>query len=124
MPTCSPHTSSSQHAPSPTTTPHPPTTNALSPTSVSVAPDCISTFNELKLGKDIKWIIFKISDNWKEIVVEETSKTADYEVFREKLVSAKSKDKAGRDTIGPRYAVYDVEYDQGEGKRCVVSVWG
>ncbi|EAT76172.2 hypothetical protein SNOG_16474 [Parastagonospora nodorum SN15] len=44
----------------------------LTPPSVSVSPECISTFNELKLGKDIKWIIYKISDDWKEIVVEES----------------------------------------------------
>ncbi len=89
--------------------------------SVTVTPDCITTFNELKLGKSLKWVIYKISDNGKEIVVEESSKDNDYEVFREKLLSAKSKDKSGKEGHGPRYAVYDVEYDAqgGEGKRCV-----
>ena len=86
-----------------------------------MTPDCITAFNELKLGKSLKWIIYKISDNWKEIVVEETSKTADYEAFREKLVAAKSCGKDGKEGIGPRYAVYDMEYDApgGEGKRYV-----
>ena len=65
--------------------------------SVSVSPDCISAFNELKLGKSIKWIIYKISDDWKSIVVEETSKEGNYEAFREKLVSAKSKSKTGQE---------------------------
>lgn len=89
------------------------------PRSVSVAPECISTFNELKLGKDIKWIIYKISDDWKEIVVEETSKDADYGVFRDKLLNAKSKDRRGKEGIGGRYAVFDVEYEleSGEGTR-------
>ncbi len=84
-----------------------------------MAPECISAFNELKLGKDLKWIIYKISDDWKEIVVEETSKEADYQVFRDKLLNAKSKDRKGKEGIGGRYAVYDVEYDleSGEGKR-------
>jgi hypothetical protein len=67
----------------------------------------------------LKWIIYKISDNWKEIVVEESSKDADYDTFREKLINSKSMDKAGKEGIGPRYAIYDFEYDApgGEGKR-------
>lgn len=91
--------------------------------SVSVSPECISAFNELKLGKDIKWIIYKISDDWKEIVVEETSKEANFDVFREKLLNAKSKDRKGKEGIGGRYAVFDVEYDleSGEGSRSKIT---
>lgn len=91
--------------------------------SVSVNPDCISKFNELKLGKDIKWIIYKISDDWKEIVVEETSNEANFDVFRDKLLDAKSKDRKGKEGIGGRYAVYDVEYDLpgGEGTRSKIT---
>jgi len=87
--------------------------------SVSVSQECISSFNELKLGKSTKWIIYKISDDWKSIEVEETSQTADYEQFREKLVSAKSKGKNGKEGPGPRYAIYDFEYEveEGAGKR-------
>ncbi|THX90619.1 hypothetical protein D6C78_09238 [Aureobasidium pullulans] len=88
--------------------------------SVSVSPECITAFNDLKLGKSTKWIIYKISDDWKEIVVEDSSTEANYSVFREKLLNAKSKDRRGNEGIGGRYAVYDVEYDTaGEGKRCV-----
>lgn len=66
----------------------------------------------------MKWIIYKISDDWKEIVVEETSTNPDYSVFREKLLNAKSKDRRGKEGIGGRYAVFDVEYEHGdEGKR-------
>lgn len=43
----------------------------------------------------------------KEIVVEETGKEADWSVFREKLINAKSAD--GKK--GARYAVYDVGYE-------------
>ncbi|KAF2253693.1 cofilin [Trematosphaeria pertusa] len=91
----------------------------MAQSGVSVHPECISAFNELKLGKDIKYIIYKISDDWKEIVVEETSKEADWSVFREKLLGAKSKDRRGKEGMGGRYAVYDVEYelDSGEGTR-------
>lgn len=89
--------------------------------SVSVSPECITAFNDLKLGKSTKWIIYKISDDWKEIVVEATSTTADYSAFREKLLSAKSKDRKGKEGMGGRYAVYDMEYDtDGEGKRYVL----
>ena len=119
--------------------------------SVSVHPDCISAFNDLKLGKETKYIIYKISDDWKEvtplfhhqnileaikvlleelethydgqIVVEETSKEADFGAFREKLLNAKSKDRRGKEGMGGRYAVYDVEYDAegGEGKRYIIA---
>jgi hypothetical protein len=52
-------------------------------------------------------------------VVEETSKDSDYSAFREKLLNAKSKDKKGKEGMGGRYAVYDVQYDleSGEGTR-------
>lgn len=84
-----------------------------------MAPEAVQAFNELKLGKDIKYIIYKISDDWKEIVVEEKSTDSDFSAFREKLLNAKSKDKRGNVVMGGRYAVYDIEYEleSGEGKR-------
>ena len=99
---------------------HAPLTPSL---RVSVAPECIQAFNELKLGKSTKWIIYKITDDWKEIVVEETSTDADYSKFREKLISAKSKNKRGEEGMGGRYAVFDVDYDAagGEGKRSKIT---
>lgn len=83
---------------------------------LSVHPDCIEAFNELKLGKNgTKYIIYKISDDQKEVVVDEVSKDADYDVFREKLQDAKDKNGKSR----PSYAVYDVAFDLdgGEGHR-------
>lgn len=52
-------------------------------------------------------------------MVEEASENKDWDEFREKLVNAKSKNKMGKETKGPRYAVYDFEYDlaSGEGSR-------
>jgi len=74
------------------------------------------------LGKSTKWIIYKISDDWKEIVVEESSTSNDYSTFREKLLNAKSKDRRGNEGMGGRYAVYDMEYETaGEGKRYEIS---
>ncbi|RMZ77969.1 hypothetical protein DV738_g4150, partial [Chaetothyriales sp. CBS 135597] len=89
---------------------------------LSVNPECVSAFNELKLGGSkggLKYIIYKISDNQTEIVVDETGTEADYDVFREKLIG--KKDKAGKDR--PSYAIYDVEFelDGGEGKRSKIA---
>ena len=102
---------------------HATNTDSTSQRSVSVAPECIQAFNDLKLGKSTKWIIYKISDDWKEIVVEESSTDPDYSKFREKLLNAKSKNKKGEEGIGGRYAVFDVEYeaDGGEGKRSKIT---
>lgn len=67
-----------------------------------------------------KFIIFKIADNKKEVVLDEVSSDQDYEVFRSKLESAQD----SKGNPAPRYAVYDVEYELGgsEGKRCVSPV--
>ena len=65
----------------------------------------------------MKYIIYKISDDQKEIVVDETGKEGDYDVFRKKLID--KKEKSGKDR--PSYAIYDVEFELegGEGKRSV-----
>lgn len=63
---------------------------------VAIAQECISTFNTLKLEKKIKYIIYKLSDDYKEIVVEEASENGDWEAFREKLINAQSKSKTVR----------------------------
>jgi cofilin len=85
--------------------------------SISVADECISAFNQLRTGPEStrpKFIIYKISDDNKSIVVEETSTAKDYEFFRQKLSAAVDKD----GNPAPRYAIYDMEYDLGsEGKR-------
>ena len=83
-----------------------------------MAPECISTFNELKLKKDLKYIIYKLSDDYKEIVVEETSTDPEWDKFQHKLKHAKSSHR-GKEGAGPRYAVYDFQYEKeaGEGTR-------
>ncbi|ERF74010.1 hypothetical protein EPUS_03825 [Endocarpon pusillum Z07020] len=87
---------------------------------LTVHPDCIKAFNDLKLGNNgIKYIIYKISDDQKEIVVDEISKETDYNVFREKLQNAQEKNGKSR----PSYAVYDVAFDLagGEGHRTKIT---
>ncbi|KAI9807603.1 MAG: cofilin [Sarcosagium campestre] len=95
----------------------------MSQSGVSVTPECVSAFNELKLGKTLKFVIFKLSDDKKDVIVEETSTEADWELFRQKLVNAKTKDRSGKEGPGPRYAVYDFEYElaPGEGKRSKIT---
>ena len=97
-------------------------TNTTTATRVSVSPECVSKFNELKLGKSIKYIIYKLSDNYKEIVVEDSSSDPDWETFQDKLMKARAGHK-GREGKGPRYAVYDFQYELegGEGTRYVVN---
>jgi len=95
----------------------------MSQSGVSVAPDCITKFNELKLNKKLKFIIYKLSDDYKEIVIEETSENGDWDFFREKLLKAESKNKMGKVGKGPRYAIYDFNYDlaSGEGSRSKIT---
>lgn len=92
-------------------------------TSVSVAPECVTKFNELKLGKSIKYIIYKLSDDYKQIVVEESGSDSDWEHFQNKLLHAKSPHK-GKEGKGPRYAVYDFQYELegGEGTRYAITI--
>lgn len=77
-------------------------------TSVAVADESLTAFNELKLGKKSKFIIYTLNDKKTEIVVKETSSDPDYNKFLESLPEDDC-----------RYAVYDFEYELsgGEGKR-------
>jgi len=95
----------------------------MSQSGAQVSAECITKFNELKLNKKIKFIIYKLDDNYKEIVVDEASENGDWEVFREKLITAQSKSKTGKVGKGPRYAVYDFNYDlaSGEGSRSKIT---
>ncbi|MCJ1267104.1 cofilin [Lobaria immixta] len=90
----------------------------MSKSGVSVNPECVTTYNDLKLGKSIKYIIYRISDDYKEIVVEHASSDDNWETFQEKLLNAKASHK-GKEGKGPRYAVYDFQYELegGEGTR-------
>ncbi|TQN74653.1 Cofilin, partial [Colletotrichum shisoi] len=93
--------------------------NPSFPTRATVSQECITAYNDLKLSKKYKFIIYKLSDDNKEIVVEEASADKDWDTFREKLINATTKSKSGAVGKGPRYAVYDFEYSlaSGEGER-------
>lgn len=97
-----------------------PIVDIMSQSGATVGQDCITAYNELKLSKKYKYVIYKLSDDNKEIVVDSVSEEGeDYDVFREKLINAKTKTKTGAIGKGPRYAVYDFEYQlaSGEGTR-------
>ncbi|GAB1313049.1 cofilin [Madurella fahalii] len=92
----------------------------MSQSGATVNEQCITAYNDLKLNKKYKYVIFKLSDDNKEIVVDSTSEDGpEFDDFREKLMNAKSKSKTGAVGKGPRYAVYDFEYQlsSGEGTR-------
>ncbi|CAP71204.1 uncharacterized protein PODANS_6_5740 [Podospora anserina S mat+] len=92
----------------------------MSQSGATVNEECITAYNDLKLNKKYKYVIFKLSDDNKEIVVDSTSESGpEYDDFREKLINAKTKSKTGAVGKGPRYAVYDFEYNlaSGEGVR-------
>ncbi|KAI9470493.1 MAG: hypothetical protein EXX96DRAFT_584524 [Benjaminiella poitrasii] len=75
---------------------------------VAVSDQCYEFYEDLKLRKKYKYIIFKLSDDNKEIIVEKTA-AADTEY--DEFLAALPQDE-------PRYAVYDFEYEKpGEGKR-------
>lgn len=79
---------------------------------------CLTTFNELKLKKQHRYVIYKISDDHSTIEVEkktEASKTAQNQAAFQEAYQAFLKDLPMDDC---RYAVYDFSYEiPGEGIR-------
>ncbi|SYW78243.1 probable COF1 - cofilin, actin binding and severing protein [Ustilago bromivora] len=74
---------------------------------VAVSQECLAQFQELKLGKKIKYIIYTLNQNNTEIVVAKASTSSSYDDFIAELPPAEC-----------RYAIYDFEYEKGdEGKR-------
>ncbi|KAG0018222.1 cofilin [Entomortierella chlamydospora] len=77
-----------------------------SASGVQADPDCVASFQELKLGKKVKFIIFKLSDDNKSIIVERKAETATYDEFLKHLPKNDC-----------RWAVYDFDYKTPEGDR-------
>lgn len=76
-------------------------------TGVSVNDECISTYQDLKLKKKFKFIVYKIGSNSTQIQVEKTVEDGTYDDFVACLPENDC-----------RYAVYDLEYTSGnEGVR-------
>ncbi|KAK7690273.1 cofilin [Cerrena zonata] len=73
---------------------------------VGVAQSVLDTFQELKIGKKHKYIIFGLSADNTEIVVSKTNTDTNYETFLAELPENEC-----------RWAIYDLEYNKGEGIR-------
>ncbi|KAI0338864.1 hypothetical protein BDW22DRAFT_1337022, partial [Trametopsis cervina] len=74
---------------------------------IGVSQQCLDVFQELKIGKKHKYIIYGLSSDLTEIVVVKTSSETDYETFIGDLPEGEC-----------RYAVYDFEFEaEGGGKR-------
>jgi cofilin len=71
---------------------------------VSAHPDCLTKFEELKLRKKIKYIIFRVNDSKTEIIPEKESLSSDYDEFLQDLPENEC-----------RWAVYDLEFQKDEG---------
>ncbi|KAF9452930.1 hypothetical protein P691DRAFT_133180 [Macrolepiota fuliginosa MF-IS2] len=74
---------------------------------VAVNSICLDTFQQLKLKKDLKYIIFSLNSDNTEIIVLKSSSSNDYEEFLADLPEDQC-----------RWAIYDFEYEaEGGGKR-------
>ena len=71
-----------------------------------VNPSCLEAYQQLKLGKRLRYIIYVLSKDNTEIVVEKTSESKDYDEFLEELKGDQC-----------RYAVYDFEFEKEGGMR-------
>ncbi|KAG8979734.1 cofilin, partial [Tulasnella sp. 427] len=79
----------------------------MATSGVAVNPACLSTYNELKLKKQHRYIIYQLNQGMTEIVVGKTSTDKDYEAFLADLPPDE-----------PRFAVYDFEFQkEGGGQR-------
>ncbi|KAF9286249.1 cofilin [Mortierella alpina] len=73
---------------------------------IAVDPACIEAFQNLKLGKKVKYIIYKLTDDLKAIAVAKESATGTYDEFLEDLPNDDC-----------RYAVFDFDYITPDGPR-------
>jgi len=71
---------------------------------VTVNPECLTMYEDLKLRKKYKYIIFEVNDAKTEIIVKKTSTSKDYDEFLTDLPEN-----------GCRWAVYDLEFEKEDG---------
>jgi len=78
---------------------------------IAINDDCVTKFNELKLSKNTRYIVFKVSDDKSSIVVESSAPlSANYADFLKVLPEKDC-----------RFAVYDFEWDHTDGKRSKIT---
>ncbi|KAG8851527.1 cofilin [Tulasnella sp. 330] len=82
---------------------------------VAVNPECLTRYQELKLKKKIKYIIFTLNKTFTEIIVEKSSDDADYDKFITDLPETEC-----------RWAIYDFDFekkDAGKRNKLVFYSW-
>merc|ERR1711974_509190 len=80
-------------------------TTAAMATGVAIQDACVDKFQELKLGKNTRYLMYKINDTHTEIIVEKVAGSSEtYDSF----VSQLPQDDC-------RYAVYDFEFETPDG---------
>ncbi|ORE11922.1 hypothetical protein BCV72DRAFT_331923 [Rhizopus microsporus var. microsporus] len=87
----------------------------MASSGVSTDNECLVKYNELKLRKTFKYIIYKLSDDNKQIVVEKAVESGSYDDFLNDLPENV-----------PRYAVYDFDYvktDEGQRNKITFFSW-
>lgn len=78
---------------------------------VSVQPECVTIFNDLKLKHLYRYIVYSMTDDLTQIKVLKTAPpSANYDDFVEDLKDAESKQQC-------RYGVYDTEYELKDGQK-------
>lgn len=76
---------------------------------VTANQDCLEAYQQLKLGKKYRYVIFTLSNDLKEIVVEKKAeRTPDVTVQYEEFVGSLSETEC-------RWAVYDFEFEKEDG---------
>jgi len=78
----------------------------MSASGVGVNDNCLTTYQKLKLGKKLKFIIYSLNSTNTEIVVDKESDSLDYDDF----VAALPEDQC-------RYAIYDFQFEVEGGQR-------
>jgi cofilin len=78
--------------------------NTSQASGVGVNSKCLEEYQDLKLRKKYKYIIFTLSNDYKEIVVKKTSESTDYDEFITDLPETEC-----------TWAIYDFEFEKEEG---------
>lgn len=87
---------------------------------VSVAQDCVTAFNDIKLGHKFRYIVYSLTDDLKQIrVLKSAPPSSTYDNFVEDLKEAEEQKQC-------RYGIFDAEYKLKDGQnrsKLVFFLW-
>jgi len=87
---------------------------------VAVSDECKVTYQDIKLGKKYRYVVYRLTDDYKQIVVEKCAEPeATYDDLLAELKAAESEGQC-------RYAVYDAAYATPDGQprnKIVFFMW-